>query len=74
MPTLRLLGGREIRRELITTACSPKKISPASGVSKPATMRNVVVLPQPLGPSRVRISPCSTSRERSLTAGLAPPG
>ena len=65
MPTLRLLGGRDIRREVMTTACSPKKISPASGVSKPATMRKVVVLPQPLGPSKVSISP-SVRRGKDL--------
>src|SRR4051794_40864549 len=33
------------------------KISPASGSSRPATSLNVVVLPQPEGPSKVKISP-----------------
>ena len=33
------------------------RISPAVGSSKPATMRSVVVLPQPEGPSSVRNSP-----------------
>src|SRR5262245_61290672 len=37
-------------------------------------MRSVVVLPQPLGPNNVTISPSCTSRDRSLTAGCALPG
>src|SRR5215471_18969548 len=74
MPTLRLFGGNENRRELVTTAWSPKKISPASGVSNPATIRKVVVLPHPLGPSKVTISPSYTSRERFCRAALELPG
>src|ERR1051325_9693024 len=74
MPTLRLLGGSENRRELTTTAWLAKKMSPASGVSNPATMRKVVVLPQPLGPSKLTISPSWTSTERFRTAGLLLPG
>src|SRR5882762_5717758 len=44
---------------------------PASGCSKPATMRSVVVLPQPEGPSSVSNSPGSTSRLTSSTAASA---
>ena len=58
----------------MTTASSPKKISPASGVSRPATMRSVVVLPQPLGPSKCKNLAVQHIDERSLTAGFVLPG
>src|SRR5262249_35843130 len=48
------------------------KTRPASGCSKPATIRSSVVFPQPDGPSRVRNSPASTSSETSLTTGVPP--
>ncbi len=41
---------------------------PASGVSKPASMRNSVVLPQPEGPSSAKNSPSKMSSERLSTA------
>src|SRR5882724_2248214 len=41
---------------------------PASGASRPATRRSVVVLPAPVGPSRTRNSPSRTVRLRSATA------
>src|SRR5689334_4970768 len=50
----------------------PTRICPASGSSKPAIMRRVVVLPEPLGPSRVSSPPPSTRKETSLTT-RAPP-
>src|SRR5262249_25846830 len=39
-----------------------------SGVSKPAIMRSVVVLPQPLGPSSEKNSPSAISSVTSFTA------
>src|SRR5690242_204939 len=45
---------------------------PEVGVSSPATMRRVVVLPQPEGPSRAKNEPVGTSRSRSSTAVKAP--
>src|SRR5215210_5650636 len=48
------------------------RISPAVGTSKPATIRRVVVLPEPEAPSRVRNSPDSTLRDRSSTATKSP--
>ena len=45
-------------------------IVPASGASRPATMRKVVVLPAPFGPSRAYSSPCRTVRSSWSTAGL----
>src|SRR5690348_9487635 len=47
---------------------SPTWIFPEVGVSRPAIMRNVVVLPQPEGPSRAKKVPCGTSRSSDLTA------
>ena len=48
------------------------KMRPVSGVSKPAIMRNVVVLPQPEGPRRAKNSPAATSRPRPSTARVTP--
>src|SRR5688572_9771843 len=47
----------------------PNRISPWSGVSRPATQRSKVVLPDPLGPSRTKnsVSPISTLASRSAT-------
>src|ERR1700746_2183095 len=47
-------------------------IEPASGRSKPAIMRSVVVLPEPDGPSSVKNEPCSTRRSTSSTATTSP--
>ena len=47
---------------------SPSWIVPDVGVSSPATIRSVVVLPQPDGPSRAKNEPLGTSRSRSSTA------
>ena len=41
---------------------------PEVGVSSPATIRSVVVLPQPDGPSSAKNEPRGTSRSRSFTA------
>ena len=43
-------------------------IVPEVGVSSPATMRSVVVLPQPEGPSSAKNEPLGTSRSRAFTA------
>src|SRR4051794_31083141 len=44
------------------------RISPPSGVIRPISMRRVVVLPAPFGPSRPRTWPFSTRNDRSRTA------
>ena len=46
----------------------PQEDRPSLGCSKPATIRSVVVLPQPDGPSSEKNSPCLMSRSRSSTA------
>src|SRR3954451_2082921 len=43
-------------------------IDPEVGVSSPATIRSVVVLPQPDGPRRAKNDPAGTSRAIDLTA------
>jgi hypothetical protein len=42
------------------------------GISKPASIISVVVLPDPEGPSSVRNSPRTMSRCRSSTTRFAP--
>ena len=66
MPTLRWLG-----RSCVTSWPS-MRIAPAVGVSKPATMRKVVVLPQPLGPRKETNSPRSTASSKFWTTVFAP--
>src|SRR6476620_8303948 len=48
------------------------RIVPDVGVSSPATILSVVVLPQPDGPSSAKKEPLGTSRSRSSTALKAP--
>src|SRR5215213_1246434 len=62
MPTWRWFGG------VLVISTPLILIVPAVGVSKPATMRSVVVLPQPLGPRNEMNSPRSTSRLKFSTA------
>src|SRR6478735_12460555 len=47
-------------------------IDPEVGVSRPATILSVVVLPHPEGPRRAKNEPVGTSRSRSSTALKAP--
>src|SRR5688500_11551609 len=50
------------------------RISPSVISIRRLTIRMVVVLPQPLGPTKTQISPSNTSKERSVTTGLSEPG
>ena len=56
------------------TSAPPIDMRPLVAISSPAIMRNVVVLPQPDGPSSVTSLPASMVKETSLTAGVVPPG
>src|ERR1700712_1090262 len=47
---------------------SPSRIDPDVGVSSPATIRSVVVLPHPDGPSSAKKDPLGMSRSRDRTA------
>ena len=62
MPALRRHGGSSV------TSPPPSRTMPLVGSMKPATMRKVVVLPQPEGPSSTRNSPSATRSETSRTA------
>ncbi|MCY1307319.1 hypothetical protein D9M70_572320 [compost metagenome] len=62
----RLLAG------FIPTSSPSMKISPFVGSSRPAIMRNVVVLPQPDGPSSMKNSPSSMVKLEERTAVKAP--
>src|SRR5882762_4817330 len=57
---------------MLLTSWSPIRMRPYEGRSRPASMRSVVVLPQPDGPTRTMNSPASTVRFRSSTAASAP--
>src|SRR3990172_1665603 len=48
------------------------RIVPAVGISKPAIIRNVVVLPQPEGARKLTNSPFSAARLKSSTATTGP--
>ena len=72
MPNWRFSGGKKIPRAATATGLPEMKISPLSGSSNPATNRNVVVLPQPDGPSSVKISPRSMEKLTPSTALTAP--
>src|SRR6185436_9825383 len=72
MPSLRWSGGTNSPVAASLTSRPPMVIEPVSFWSSPATMRKVVVLPQPDGPSRVTNSPCSTARSTWSTALSAP--
>ena len=54
------------------TTRSPMRITPLVGYSRPASMRSVVVLPQPEGPSRLTNSPSAIVRSSPLTATAEP--
>ena len=64
MPSSRSSGSRLLREALSNTARPPISIDPCSGVSSPAIERSIVVLPQPLGPSRAeRVSFADLERD-----------
>ena len=65
MPMWRLCGGS------VTTERRSIAMSPSVGVSNPAIIISVVVLPDPLGPSSVRNSPAPTVSEMPRTAPTA---
>src|SRR5690348_1809507 len=69
MPRSRARGGTSMPRPGDDTTLPPIKISPPVGCSRPATQRNVVVLPQPDGPSSTTISPAGTVKLTPSTAG-----
>ncbi len=48
------------------------RIRPSSGVSKPASIRSSVVLPQPDGPSSAKNSPARISSDSRSTARKPP--
>ena len=66
----RFSGGWECSGDDSTTPFTA--MVPVVGRMKPAIIRNVVVLPQPLGPSRETNSPWPMDRLTSCTAGVLP--
>src|SRR5262245_55783329 len=68
MPTPRFCTGT------LVTSSSPNCTLPESGCSRPATMRRIVDLPEPEGPSRVVMAPGGAVKDTSSTAGVLPVG
>src|SRR5438105_3341370 len=60
MPRLRRSAATSTFALGSTNVVAPQRITPRSGLTKPAIASRVVVLPQPLGPSRVTNSPSAT--------------
>ena len=56
----------------LVTSSPPSRTRPSVGSSKPATMRSVVVFPQPDGPSIVKNWPRGMSSSISRTAVKSP--
>src|SRR5882762_148455 len=73
MPKPRRLGATKIPRLPEYTTRPATLISPERGRSRPAIERKVVVLPQPLGPSRVKSLPSGTSKLTSCAARTISP-
>src|SRR5260370_3877396 len=69
MPRSRSRGGTRMPRAGDETTRPAMLISPPVGCSRPATQRNVVVLPQPEGPSSTTISPAGTAKLTPSIAG-----
>src|SRR3984885_2166319 len=69
MPRSRRRGGTKMPRWGDDTTLPAMLISPEVGCSSPATQRNVVVLPQPEGPSSTTISPAGTEKLTPSMAG-----
>jgi hypothetical protein len=74
MELLGLQQGADVEgrgRQLLVAAAEPRA-SPAVGRTSPSSMRIVVLLPAPLGPTNPVIWPQSTSKSRSSTARVVP--
>src|SRR5882672_6531905 len=72
MPRLRASAGRLSREAWSKKGRSPQVMRPQSGCWKPAIDIRVVVLPHPLGPSRVSSSPSLTVKDTSVSAASSP--
>src|SRR5262245_24629481 len=72
MPMLRRCGGSEEPPFASSHRWPLNVISPASALSRPAMMRRAVVFPQPDGPRSEKVSPRSSSSERSCKRGCLP--
>src|ERR1035438_10508967 len=64
MAMSRSRGGKSV------TSSSPSRIKPPVGLSRPAIIRNAVVLPDPDGPTNTMNSPSAISRVKSSTTGM----
>src|SRR5215469_10476640 len=72
MPSARCSADTNNPRSASLTTRPPMEMRPPVFCSRPATIRSVVVLPQPEGPSSVTNSPSPTRRSTPLTAANSP--
>src|SRR5437660_472613 len=72
MPRLRLSAGTSTFAMGSTNVVASQRIAPRSGFTKPAIDSRVVVLPQPLGPSKVTNSPSATVKLTSSSTTFSP--
>src|SRR5438105_509137 len=71
MPRSRSRGGTKTSAAGDDTIRPAMLMEPEVGCSRPATQRNVVVLPQPEGPSSTMISPAGTAKLMPSIAGMS---
>src|SRR5690606_23134582 len=71
-PALRFAGSMVQLPSPSETVFPLKSIVPPVGVSSPASIRSMVDLPQPEGPTRTRNEPAGTSRLTFFTASKLP--
>ena len=65
-------AGRPLVGGHVVDALARSRMSPLVGVSMPASMRSIVVLPEPEGPTMVKNSPSAMSRSIESTAACGP--
>ena len=61
-----------VRRPSSASAAPSKRTSPPAAGTRPVMARSVVVLPAPLAPMSVTISPCPSVSETPFSAWIAP--
>ena len=73
MPTPLKWAGTKTFPATFTCIRPSTAMTPPSGLSRPAMHRSVVLLPQPLGPSKVNSRPLGTEKEIPFTAARSCP-
>ena len=72
-PVWRSCGSRNRFDAESNQVSPPNRTTPRSGRSSPATLRRTVVLPEPDGPNRTRMSPAPMATSRRVVGVIDPP-